>query len=397
MIIFHEGLPRSGKSYEAVVKHIIPALQAGRPVQAYIEGLNFEKISECADLPLERVQELLTQITRDQVTLVSDWAQKNSLVVIDEAQNFWPGGKDKLPPHLVQWIAEHGHLGIDVILLGQDMSNVHKMWRSRVQTKIIFSKLSAVGQEDRYKFRVMAADAPERFSEVTVGYGKYDKKYFGTYASHVDGTIQTGNYKDKRAVAWNAPGIKYGIPFAVLFIAFAFYRIAVFFTPPEAATASQAAPQPAHVATPAPAPQNAPTAPQSAPAYSPPPPPPPPEKLDLIQEASKKWRPRLSGWMRRADGALYVLVEWYDSGFHLQERMTGPQLASLGWSVDVADDVATLRKGDATLYATTWPIDPFGTVADQKQESIRGYGSSPAAGGLAAQSSGPVLASIPRP
>lgn len=45
MLIFHEGLPRSGKSYEAMVRHIIPALQKGRHVWAYIEGLNHARIA----------------------------------------------------------------------------------------------------------------------------------------------------------------------------------------------------------------------------------------------------------------------------------------------------------------------------------------------------------------
>lgn len=53
MLIFHEGLPGSGKSYEALVSHIIPRLKDGRTVDAYIEGLNFEKIAELAEITLE--------------------------------------------------------------------------------------------------------------------------------------------------------------------------------------------------------------------------------------------------------------------------------------------------------------------------------------------------------
>ena len=50
MIIFHEGLPRSGKSYEAMVKHVLEALKQGRKVFAYVEGLNHEKIAEVIGL-----------------------------------------------------------------------------------------------------------------------------------------------------------------------------------------------------------------------------------------------------------------------------------------------------------------------------------------------------------
>lgn len=45
MIIFHEGLPGSGKSYEALVKHIIPSLEKGRKVYARLNGFNYEKVS----------------------------------------------------------------------------------------------------------------------------------------------------------------------------------------------------------------------------------------------------------------------------------------------------------------------------------------------------------------
>ncbi|MGL6388160.1 zonular occludens toxin domain-containing protein [Aeromonas hydrophila] len=46
MLIFHEGLPGSGKSYEALVSHIIPRLKDGRTVDAYIDraGAHFVDI-----------------------------------------------------------------------------------------------------------------------------------------------------------------------------------------------------------------------------------------------------------------------------------------------------------------------------------------------------------------
>ncbi|MGU5709180.1 zonular occludens toxin domain-containing protein [Aeromonas hydrophila] len=37
MFIFHEGMPGSGKSYEALVFVIIPALKLGRRVRARIK------------------------------------------------------------------------------------------------------------------------------------------------------------------------------------------------------------------------------------------------------------------------------------------------------------------------------------------------------------------------
>jgi zona occludens toxin len=55
-ILFYEGLPGAGKSYEAMATQIIPFLQKGREVVAYIEGLDHERIAVAADMPVERVR-----------------------------------------------------------------------------------------------------------------------------------------------------------------------------------------------------------------------------------------------------------------------------------------------------------------------------------------------------
>ena len=131
-IIFHGGLPRSGKSFEAMVHKIIPALQKGREVVAYIEGLNFERIAEASGLPLDRVQALLHPLTRDdmrsvtegqgryQITKDGPWLEKtrdNALHIFDEAQNWWPN-RHKPSEQLTQFVTEHGHRGIDIVLMG---------------------------------------------------------------------------------------------------------------------------------------------------------------------------------------------------------------------------------------------------------------------------------------
>ncbi|MFT7724596.1 MAG: zonular occludens toxin domain-containing protein [Roseateles sp.] len=96
MIIFHEGLPGSGKSYEAMAVRIIPAIKAGREVVAYVEGIDHKKIAEIAGVSEERCRELLHVLTRDQMK--SNWVElcrDNALHVFDEAQNFW-GNRVKL-------------------------------------------------------------------------------------------------------------------------------------------------------------------------------------------------------------------------------------------------------------------------------------------------------------
>ena len=67
MLIVHEGLPGAGKTWEAVVKRLIPALQKGRKVFARINGLDHTKIAEVAGLEVAQVNELLHEIPEAEV------------------------------------------------------------------------------------------------------------------------------------------------------------------------------------------------------------------------------------------------------------------------------------------------------------------------------------------
>ena len=43
MLVFNEGVPRAGKSYDAVKNHILPTLKKGRRVFARLNGLHHER------------------------------------------------------------------------------------------------------------------------------------------------------------------------------------------------------------------------------------------------------------------------------------------------------------------------------------------------------------------
>ena len=59
MIYFHEGLPGSGKSYEAMVHHMIPALRNRRRVVTNIHGINYEKIAGLVGTTVDSLREIL--------------------------------------------------------------------------------------------------------------------------------------------------------------------------------------------------------------------------------------------------------------------------------------------------------------------------------------------------
>lgn len=107
-IEFHEGLPGAGKSYEAVVHHIIPALKDRRSVVTNIRGMNYEKLAELTGQPLGMIQMLLINVEPAEqdseagevqrcINQIVDGTPKNSLVVWDEIQDYFPSGQQKLP------------------------------------------------------------------------------------------------------------------------------------------------------------------------------------------------------------------------------------------------------------------------------------------------------------
>jgi zona occludens toxin len=234
MLIFHEGLPGSGKSYETLVEHIIPSLKKRRKVYARINGLDYEKIAELSDLTIEECQEFLIHIPEDKVQEIPTLCENDSIVVIDEIQNFFPSGRAKVAEDITKFVAEHRHRGLDIVVMGQSIADVNNLWRRRTQRKIQFLKMDMIGQEGRYKWTAfqgtLDAKGEIRFTKVNGGVKKYDKQYFGSYASHQSNTENTDNYADKRLNIFNTAGFKFGVPAFLAAVAFAIYYLIGFFS-----------------------------------------------------------------------------------------------------------------------------------------------------------------------
>lgn len=234
MIIFHEGLPGSGKSYEALVKHIIPSLQKGRKVYARLNGFNHEKVSELTGKTVEELQDLYTEITEEQVHTVYDLVENDSLLVLDELQNFFPSGRQKLSDEMTQFIAEHRHRGMDIICMGQALADCHTTWKRRIERKISFLKLSMLGMDKKYKWEmyqgsINGVKGDVVFKKVKSGTDTYDSNYFGSYLSHQQTTGNTDVYSDDRVNIFKTKQFMFYIPIFIGVIAFALYYLVGFF------------------------------------------------------------------------------------------------------------------------------------------------------------------------
>lgn len=361
-IIFHEGLPGAGKTYEAVNKRIIPAIQKGRKVFAYIEGLDHQKIADVAAIPVERCKELLVQVERDQVEKIYDVVSNDALVVLDEAQNFWPSDFRPLGEMMTKFVTEHRHRGLDIVIMGQDLKDVHNLWRRRVDQKIVFTKLDALGKAHKYQWATFKSVGNEKFEKVTSGVEAYDEKYFGTYKSHEAATENKETFVDNRTVIWNSPLFRKWIPLAGLCAVAGLGFVIYMFKGGGLEGSAKVQPQAKTVTTvtvtktPATVASGPVAMPVSAPKAE--------KALDFIEQLNGKYRPRLTGYVRK-QGRAQAVVEWYDDGNRVKERLMAGQIEELGWRLEVSEyaEHVILVKGDRRIVATMWPMDPTGMVS----------------------------------
>lgn len=381
-ILFFEGLPRAGKSYEAMVTQIIPWLKRGKHVVAYIEGLNFERIAQAAELDEATVRELLHPLTRDDmrpreaktadgktVKVDGPWIDKvmdNALHVFDEAQNWW-GNKTRATEELTQFVSEHGHRGMTVLLMGQSLKDVLALWRRRVDQKLVFLKLTALGTAKRYQVTIFKGQGDDTFVKVTAKINKYDERYFGTYASHVSDETDTETYTDVRVNVFNSSLFRWTLPIALGLAVWGGYTAFRFFKPPEkpkpgSVSAALAVP----AAEPRAVPSASPVVPGAAKADS------SPKSAEerYMVELTDKGRARLGGFIQGASKR-FVVIEWLDSGTRVIERLTLEQLDALGVKTTLRGSTVLLSLGDWSQIVTMWPVESDGRVSEYENQRIR--------------------------
>lgn len=225
MINLLVGSPGSGKSYEAVVYHILPALAQGRKVITnlplnleYIAAVNPDYIpllsivtktkAEQEKLDFEKASFLYSKLGIPAKTRYfidapfahiedygDDWRHSGGdtpelqklkgvapLYVIDECHIPLPfRGTETEVKH---WYSMHRHEGADVLLITQSYGTIDKSIRDLVQLVYRVRKATAFGSSSSYIRKVQDGIRGEIVnSNVRI----YDKTYFKFYKSHTLG------------------------------------------------------------------------------------------------------------------------------------------------------------------------------------------------------------------
>lgn len=219
----YTGLMRSGKSYEVVSEVILPAVRSGRRVVTNVDGISEEKIYDylVENFPNEDEDKFgtIVHVTNTQVfdseffpyyddhkgahtdTLV----QPGDLVCIDEAWRFWGATDCKLHKNHKSFFLEHGHfthektkVACDLVLMIQDMSNLHRFVKSVVAFNFRTHKKVALGMSNTYSLTMWEGHKQSRTALCGNWVRKYRKDIFPLYSSFSGGAQGVMVNADKR-------------------------------------------------------------------------------------------------------------------------------------------------------------------------------------------------------
>jgi len=185
------GKPGGGKSYEAVVYHIIPALSKGRKVITNLP-LNVELLVKTFG---EEVRELvlvvdgkLTDFGSNErpFSTIKDYSDEwrndkgqAALYVVDEAHMVLPTRGCNVP--ILEWYSMHRHHGIDIVLITQNLRKLNRDIKDMIELTYSCQKNTALGSPNTYTQKVRTGAAGET---VNTSQRKYKKTYFKYYQSH---------------------------------------------------------------------------------------------------------------------------------------------------------------------------------------------------------------------
>lgn len=254
MINAYVGLPGSGKSYSAVAFVILPALAEGRRVVTNIP-IRTDALKENRGelVQFETKEELLAEAT------------PGSVLVIDEAWEFWPAGvraKD-VPQEERDLFAMHRHrvdeLGraMQITLVTQDLGQIAAFLRALVDTTFRTVKLDRFGLARGYRVDVyqgaVSGPRPPKAQLLRQLTGRYRPEVCAVYQSHTQAAAEVAgvdeSVTDRRRLVWASPRWWLLMPLCVVGVAAAAVAATKFFrsggglvdaSPPPPATASVA-------------------------------------------------------------------------------------------------------------------------------------------------------------
>jgi len=214
MINALQGIPGSGKSYEACAYHVLVALKQGRKVvtnlplileawaaidPSYIDLIEVRtqpepirgtwNASNIAKNPAFQIVEGMEEVPADDVPVFghvwdfySTWRDdkdRGPLYVVDECHVPFP--KIGTQKSVVEWFKLHRHFNADVLLMTQNFRDMDQPIAGLIAILVKCRKADVLGKSDSYIRKVHAG---YRGGEVSKEIREYKRQYFGLYKSN---------------------------------------------------------------------------------------------------------------------------------------------------------------------------------------------------------------------
>lgn len=191
MIIFYEGTPGSGKSYDAVRK-ILDNLRLGRTVYTNLDGLEVDKCREhiktYCDLDDYELGRRLIHMSPAETQTFWRIAKPGTLIVVDEAQKYFNSRnwQSKENNEFASWASTHRHHGYDLVLITQNVERVDTAVRTLAEWVYRYKKLSMFGSMGSRRYCVYAySDCDSSGKPLSKSIKSYDSRVFACYSSYV--------------------------------------------------------------------------------------------------------------------------------------------------------------------------------------------------------------------
>jgi len=195
MIIFYEGVPGSGKTYDATVK-IVANLKMGRTVYTNIDGIEDVRCKEMikclTGLDDFDIDKKLIVLTREQVFHFWDFVIPGSFIVIDEVQKYfnsrdWQKEENR---KCADWCSTHRHEGFDALFLTQKIEKVDTQVRTLTEWTYRYKKINFLGSLINQSYICFAFSGDDTSNPLTKIVRRYEKKYFACYKSYISKDVK---------------------------------------------------------------------------------------------------------------------------------------------------------------------------------------------------------------
>lgn len=174
MISAFVGLPRAGKTYEAVKKiwdNLRMTDSEGNPsprrVYTNIAGMDDPVHRACLQhacgLDDYLFNKFFVWVPDSEMVHFWDFVKDGSLIIIDEVHKLfnnrdWNADKNR---RFADWCSTHGHHHFDVILVTQDMEKVEKQVRSLIEWTWVYQRINFLGKGVRNRYMVYGYSGDE--------------------------------------------------------------------------------------------------------------------------------------------------------------------------------------------------------------------------------------------